>query len=810
MLLGGTGNMRILIVDDHEIVRRGISSLFASEPGLTVCGEAADGLEAVEKTRLLRPDVVIMDISMPNMNGLDATREIKDICPQTHVIVVSQHETTEMMRQALQTGASAYVMKSSISKDLLPAVNRANTHNLAVRGSKTANAGEDDSIRQEILRRDGAFENAFRKSENRFRAAMNSMSEGLYTIDLQGRLTYINPAAEAMFGWTTGLLGQRMHDVMHYKHPDGSPFLEADCPLSQVLKTGAELWEREDIFLRKDGNFFPVLFNASPLKEDGQIVGVTICFREDRNRGSAAEDSSRHSERIYRAIGESLDYGIWICNASGRNIYASPSFLQMVGLTQEQCSEFGWTGVLHPEDSEATIAAWQECIQKGAFWEREHRFRGVDGNWHYVLARGGPIRDDNGNILCWAGINLDIQSRKEGEHQLRLLVETLEARIAERTQELQSANDKLHDLSGKLLRTQDEERRRIARELHDGVGQLLAALSMNLSTLDSEKIHLSPDARRSLEESSTIINQASKEIRTMSYLLHPPMLDEVGLESALRWYIDGFAERSKIAVHLQLSAGFSQNLPRDMALALFRIVQECLTNVHRHSKSPTATVEIYRLSDRITLEVQDQGKGIPSDIQSKISSGEGFGVGLRGMRERIRQFGGRMDISSAHDGTRLRVELPISNLGDTGGQLDTEFPDGDEIVMPTDGESIRTVATILCIDDEAVGLLPRKLLLESAGHRVIEARSGPEGIQLFQSHKVDAVILDYWMSGMKGTTVAAELKRINPAVPIIVLSGMSDLPGEAAGLIDQWLVKGSHKPEQLLDSISSLLERRPV
>ncbi len=171
--------MRILIVDDHEIVRRGISSLFASEPGLTVCGEAADGLEAVEKTRLLRPDIVIMDISMPNMNGLDATREIKDICPQTHVIVVSQHETTEMMRQALQTGASAYIMKSMISKDLLPAVNRANTRDLSVRGSEMANTGEDDPIRQEILRRDGAFENAFQKSENRFHAAMTSMSEGL-------------------------------------------------------------------------------------------------------------------------------------------------------------------------------------------------------------------------------------------------------------------------------------------------------------------------------------------------------------------------------------------------------------------------------------------------------------------------------------------------------------------------------------------------------------------------------------------------------------------------------------------------------
>jgi CheY-like chemotaxis protein len=119
-------------------------------------------------------------------------------------------------------------------------------------------------------------------------------------------------------------------------------------------------------------------------------------------------------------------------------------------------------------------------------------------------------------------------------------------------------------------------------------------------------------------------------------------------------------------------------------------------------------------------------------------------------------------------------------------------------------------ATILCIDDEPDGLLPRRLLLESAGHRVVQASSGLEGIRIFQSEKVDAVILDYWMSGMKGTAVASELKRINPSIPIIVLSGMADLPGEASGLVDQWIVKGSTRAEHLLNSIKVLLERRPT
>jgi CheY-like chemotaxis protein/two-component sensor histidine kinase len=383
-------------------------------------------------------------------------------------------------------------------------------------------------------------------------------------------------------------------------------------------------------------------------------------------------------------------------------------------------------------------------------------------------------------------------------------------RQAEKTlrQELEDATGKLRELSGSLLQTQDEERRRIARELHDGVGQLIVAVNLNLSKINSEKEKLSPAARQSLEENSRLIEQASQEIRTMSHLLHPPLLDEVGLESALRWYGDGFAERSNITVTMDLSPGFSDGLPRDLALSLFRIVQECLTNVHRHSGSPAAYVRIVRSPSEITLEVKDDGKGIAPGMQSKISSGASSGVGLRGMRERIRQFGGRLEIRSDEQGTQVIAALPIPN---ELKRTEADSQGSDRGIEQTAGEKAEPdAATILLIDDEMAGLLPRKLLLESAGYCVLEARSGAEGIRVFQSRKVDAVILDYWMSGMKGTAVAAELKRINPAVPIIVLSGMSDLPGEASGTVDQWIVKGSTRAEQLLDSVAALLDRRPV
>jgi CheY-like chemotaxis protein/anti-sigma regulatory factor (Ser/Thr protein kinase) len=274
--------------------------------------------------------------------------------------------------------------------------------------------------------------------------------------------------------------------------------------------------------------------------------------------------------------------------------------------------------------------------------------------------------------------------------------------------------------------------------------------------------------------------------------------------------VDGFAERSKITVKMQLVQGFSEGLPRDLALSLFRIVQECLTNVHRHSGSLTALVRIGRSDGEITLEVRDDGRGIGSELQSRISSGGGSGVGLRGMRERNRQFGGRLEVQSDHTGAKIIAVVPIPDSAaeptETDGAYDDEAAGGTSPgEMKEEGP-----ATILCIDDEPAGLLPRKLLLESAGYRVIEARSGLEGVQIFQSQKIDAVVLDYWMSGMKGTAVASELKRINPTVPIIMLSGMGDLPGEVSGLVDQWIVKGSTRAEQLLDSIKRLLEPRSV
>ena len=218
--------------------------------------------------------------------------------------------------------------------------------------------------------------------------------------------------------------------------------------------------------------------------------------------------------------------------------------------------------------------------------------------------------------------------------------------------------EQLRDLSSRLLQAQDQERRRIARELHDSAGQLLTALGINLARIAQRVTESSPQVAKEAADSQHLVQQLSQEIRTMSYLLHPPLLDETGLSEAIRWYTQGLMERSALEIQLSIPEDLGR-LPREMELVVFRLVQECLTNIHRHSGSKGAFIRISRQPESVSLVVEDQGNGIAPERLAAIQS-QGSGVGIRGMRERLRQFGGRMDIESDQSGTKILFTIPLA------------------------------------------------------------------------------------------------------------------------------------------------------
>jgi len=273
-----------------------------------------------------------------------------------------------------------------------------------------------------------------------------------------------------------------------------------------------------------------------------------------------------------------------------------------------------------------------------------------------VATVGALLRLKNAETIARQQAAAAESARKE----LANLNETLERKVAERTSELRTANENMRDLSGRLLRAQDEERRRIARELHDSVGQMLAAIKMNNSSLTNKVLTAAPQLADSIRESDSLLDEVVRSIRTISYLLHPPLLDEAGLLSALRLYVEEFASRSGIKIEYECAPSVGR-LPTEVETALFRVVQECLGNVHRHSSSPTAIVLLYVVGRTVHLEVSDEGHGISIERQRELASGRG-GVGFRGMRERVALVGGELNLTSDSNGTRVTVVVPIESV----------------------------------------------------------------------------------------------------------------------------------------------------
>jgi PAS domain S-box-containing protein len=469
--------------------------------------------------------------------------------------------------------------------------------------------------------------------KNRYDAAIRASGQILYDWDAVSNDVVYGGDYERILGYSAEDLAGGLPRFMELVHPDDHDMVWTE--IQRVLVTGEPY--RQDYRVRtKDGRYIVAKDQGYFYLNDGGKVIRMVGFISDITEQRRAEEALRASEERFRTAFARAATGMLLVDLEARFIEANAAYCALTGYTQAELASLTFLAITHPEDVPKSATAFDQLVA-GQFPS-------------YVLEKR-YIRKDGG--VVWARISsMLVHNAKNLPSHVVTIVEDITER--------KRAEEELSALSERLLRVQDEERRRLARELHDSTAQNVAALCMNLGVVSESAELLDWPVQKALRECLQLGEQCIRELRTFSYLLHPPVLDDLGLCSALRWYVEGFAQRSGIEVALDLAADLGR-LPNDVELMLFRIIQESLTNIHRHSGSRTAVIRIVRHPKEVFMQVRDDGHGISGAWRPSETGAGRVGVGIAGMRERVRLAGGHLKIRSRPDGTDVEVLVPLAH-----------------------------------------------------------------------------------------------------------------------------------------------------
>jgi two-component system NarL family sensor kinase len=462
------------------------------------------------------------------------------------------------------------------------------------------------------------------------------------------------------------------------------------------------------------------------------------------------------AEHPYRLMVETIDEGAATLADDGTVLYANRSFAEIFDVALEKFIGAPLNDFVFGEDRALLahlIADANINIVRGEIRLDSHKQRR-----RTIRLTLSPVREQGVHTICVVAT------------ELTELIETNEA--------LRVSEVSLRQLSARLLKLQDEERRRIARDLHDTTGQKIAVLSMTLDRLaklvDTKKV----DVKDALTESRDVVGKIGEEIRTLSYLLHPPLLDECGLASAVLWYAEGFKKRSGI----HLNVAIDEELVRfttDAETALFRVLQESLTNVHRYSGSPSAEIRIFQSASKVHLEIVDHGKGVKAGTERPAFAGAPtLGVGIPGMRERIRQLGGQLEVEFSNEGTRVHASLPMeASAEESVSQSTSELFRDKENFQANPRQRPEVRRRILIADDHEVMRRGVRGLVESQQEWSVcgEAIEGNEAISKTRELHPDLLILDVSMPGVSGIEAALQILKDDPNMKILFFT-MYDSP----------------------------------
>jgi len=465
-------------------------------------------------------------------------------------------------------------------------------------------------------------ESELREADEMYRSLVELAPDGIGVSDHQGHVLFVNEALVRLLGARdrSDLIGRQLADFIH---PD---FQEARRKRMTDLVAGTPASPMELKWVTLDGRIIDVETTGVPVHRNKKLLlqGFVRDLTERKKTAAKLEETARRMEALFSAA---LD-AIVLIDSTGRFVDANPAASALLGYTREEILSRS-VGDFTPPDKKAAVAAiWNDA-------KSSQNLRGEFAN----VRKDGEVRNFDyaivSNVLpgLHCAFMRDITARTLAELSVR-------------------------QLSARLLQLQDEERRRIARQLHDTTAQNLAALQLHLSRIARSPAASDSAIRELVNQSIELTELSVAEIRTLAYLLHPPMIEDAGLLPALRWYAQGFEERSGIKVILDLPPELDR-LPLEVATTLFRIVQEALTNVQRHSGSAVARIRIERQPQALHLEIEDEGHGMPEALRQDETLFLAAGVGIAGMRERVREHGGRLYINSRDNGTVVSVTLPM-------------------------------------------------------------------------------------------------------------------------------------------------------
>jgi PAS domain S-box-containing protein len=465
------------------------------------------------------------------------------------------------------------------------------------------------------------------------------------------------------------------------------------------------------------------------------------------------QESLQSAQWLYRAIGESIDYGVWVCDAQGRNLYASDSFLKLVGMTQEQCSGFGWGDVLHPDDAERTIEAWRECVATGGDWDIEHRFRGTDGQYHVVLARGKPVRDRDGRIICWAGINLDIAGLKHAEEELREMDRRKDEFLATLAHELRNPLAPIRNAAHVIrLKAMNDPQLQRAQEIIDRQVDHLRRLVDDL--LDISRItHGKIELRQERLPINTAVEYAIEVVRPLIEARRHELSFEPLAEDA--WVVGD-------------SARISQS------------VANVLTNAAKFTEpGGRISVTVSRNDAGVAVRVADNGIGIPQSLLPRLfdvftqgdrsldRSQGGLGLGLALVKKLVEMHGGRVSAESQGpgQGSAFSLELPLA-----AAQEPAAAPSAR-------GARAAGPRRVLVVDDNRDAAESTAELLRRDLHEVRTAYSGAAALGVARVFRPQVIFLDIGLPCIDGYEIARRLRSFpeTAGARIVALTGYGQL-----------------------------------